>query len=316
MSQENTKLNPKVSVVMPVFNGEKYLSIAIKSILDQTFKDFELIIINDGSTDNSGNVINSFKDERIVYLKGDTNGGLPHSLNTGIKLAKGRYIARMDADDICEKNRLERQLNFLESNPTIGIVGSSVTMINEKGAKIKVLKRETSHINIKWSSLFSTPMFHPSVMGKTEIFKNNLYDENFKNSEDYELWSRLLFSTNIIFANIAEPLLHYRVYPNSFTQTLNLDKRVISAHNTINNIKRYTELSTKAEEALIRIRQERLVSLPKLFIVWLTYLRAAKDFCKKEGLNISKSLSIYKKLISLAYSLTKFIVKKSCPIFR
>ncbi len=316
MNQENAPKKPSISVVMPVFNGEKYLSEAIKSVLNQTYNDFKLILINDGSTDNTEQIIKSFDDSRIVYIKNDGNKGLAFSFNAGITKAIGRYIARMDADDICEKNRFEKQLNFLESNPDIGIVGSSVIMIDERGNKIKILNRETSHINIKWSSLFSTPMFHPSVMGKTEIFKNNLYDENFKNSEDYELWSRLLFSTNIIFANIAEPLLRYRVYPNSFTQTLNLDKRVISAHNTINNIKRYTELSMKAEKALIRIRQERLVSLPRLFIVWLAYLKAAKDFCRTENLNFNTSLSIYKKLISLAYFLIKFLVKELYHIFR
>ncbi len=316
MSQKDIKQNPSVSVVMPVLNGEKYLSSSIKSVLEQTFRDFELIIINDGSTDKTEQIIKSFNDPRIIYIKNDGNKGLAISFNIGINASNGKFIARMDADDICEKARFEKQLNFLESNPSVGIVGSSVIMIDEEGKKIKVLKREISHINIKWSSLFSTPMFHPSVMGKTEIFKNNLYDEDFKNSEDYELWSRLLFSTNIIFANIKEPLLRYRVFPNSFTQTLNLDKRVISAHNTINNIKHYTELSMKAEKALIRIRQERLVSLPRLFIVWIAYLKAARAFCSKENLGFKESLFIYRKLISLAYFLMKFIIKELYHIFR
>ena len=178
---------PVISVVMPVLNGEKYLKLAIESILSQSYKDFEFIIIDDGSTDKTEQIIKSYKDPRIVYIKNPSNLGLSKSYNIGIKVAQGQYVTRMDADDISTKNRFEKQLNFLIQHKSIGIVGSSVTLIDENDKQLKIHSRPTNHLEIKWASLFSTPLVHPSIMGYTEIFKKNPYDENLKNSEDYEL---------------------------------------------------------------------------------------------------------------------------------
>src|SRR4051812_30773328 len=129
--------NPKISVVMPVLNGEKYLREATESILNQTFKDFEFIIINDGSTDRTEEIIQSFADPRIVYIKNEKNVGLSRVFNQGIRAAQGTYIARMDADDISLLHRFEKELEYLENNPKIDIVGSAMMIIDAEGKKVR-----------------------------------------------------------------------------------------------------------------------------------------------------------------------------------
>jgi len=301
---------PIISVLMPVYNGEKYLPKAIKSILGQTFSNFEFIIINDGSTDKTEEIIKSFSDPRIIYIRNESNLGLSKSFNIGIDRAKGEYLARMDADDISEPKRFERQLLFLKKRPHVDIVGSSLTFIDENDKKEWIYRRQLNHINIKFTSLFSTPIMHPTIMGRIGIFKSHHYNEGLSNSEDYELWSRLLFSTKTHFANIREPLLLYRTYPHSFTQTLNLDKRTLSAFNSIQNIEHYTKLSAKEKNLIVYLRQEKDLPFVSLFSIFLIYLRAAASFCSKERLGIRKSLGIYFMLFPHMLFLAKYKIKR------
>jgi len=294
---------------MPVLNGEKYLKLAIESILSQSYKDFEFIIIDDGSTDKTEQIIKSYKDPRIVYIKNPSNLGLSKSYNIGIKVAQGQYVTRMDADDISTKNRFEKQLNFLIQHKSIGIVGSSVTLIDENDKQLKIHSRPTNHLEIKWASLFSTPLVHPSIMGYTEIFKKNPYDENLKNSEDYELWSRLLFTTNVRLANIQEPLLLYRLSSNSFTQKLNTEKRATSARNTIKNLERYISLSEQDEALIVAMRQDKSLSALELWTIWKLYLKAAISFCHKENIKFPENLQFYSRLIALKIFLIKHKIK-------
>ena len=296
---------------MPVYNGEKYLTGAIESILRQSFSDFEFIIVNDGSTDTTDAIVGSFNDSRIVYIKNNENHGLVSSLNTGIKATRGQYIARMDADDISLSGRLQRQLDFLRAHPDVDIVGSAMKRIDAYDRPSALLHRPTKHLDIKWASLFSTPMFHPTVMAKASVFKDNLFDAELHNSEDYELWSRLLFTTPTKFANISEPLLNYRVYSNSFTQGLDTNKRIASAENSIKNIAYYTNVSEQEKAALILIRQEKPISVRQSSLVLTMYKRAAKGFCAKEHLSFSQSLSVRSKLLSYAFFLLKYRVKHS-----
>jgi len=304
------KTMPEISVIMPVYNGEKYLSEAIESILSQTFKDFEFIIINDGSTDQTENIIKSYNDSRIIYKKNVENLGLSKSFNIGIALSHGEYIARMDADDISVPKRFERQIQFLKKRLAVDIVGSSMTLVDEHGEEYDTYRRQLDHVDIKFSCLFSTPMMHPTVMGKTKIFKDHHYNENLRNSEDYELWSRLLFETNTHFANIHEPLLLYRIYPHSFTQTLNLDKRAVSAYNAIQNIEHYFELNENKKTLLIHLRQEYNLSFGKLLKIFFIYLHVAVVFCRKERLSLKKSFRIYSQLFPHALFLIKYKVKR------
>jgi glycosyltransferase involved in cell wall biosynthesis len=307
----NSSNNPLISVVMPVLNGEKYLRSAMESILNQSISDFEFIIINDGSTDETETIIKSFNDQIFVYKKHDSNLGLAKSFNIGIREARGKFIARMDADDVSMPNRLKQQLDFLEHHQDTGLVGSSVILVDENNRPLKKHSRPASHLEIKWSSLFSNPLIHSTVMAWSEILKNNLYDENFTNSEDYELWSRLLFTTDIKLANIQEPLLFYRTYKQSFTQKLNPDRKLSSAENSIRNIEHYTALNQEEKNILILIRQEKPISIRQACAVWKMYRRASRQFCLKEKIKLSETLTIYSKLFSYAFFLLKYQIKKS-----
>lgn len=205
---------PKVSVLMPVYNGSKYLKEAIESILSQSFKDFEFLIINDGSTDNTENIIKSYKDQRIRYLKNPGNIGLVASLNKGIKLARGNYIARMDADDLSAETRLEKLTYFLDTHKNYGLVGSLFGLINKNriihavgGAKL------LGDEDLKFGMLFGNVFCHGETMYRRELMlKHKLYyDDNFKYCEDYELWTRMAKITK--FQNLPELLYFYMENP-------------------------------------------------------------------------------------------------------
>lgn len=183
---------PKVSVVMSVYNAEKYLREAIESILNQTFKDFEFIIIDDASTDNSLKIIESYKDPRIVMLKNEKNIGLTKSLNRGLKIAKGEYIARMDADDVSLPTRLQKQCSFLDKNSNCAVCGTFVFLIDSQsniiGKSVKPIKSK----DISKELQFNNCLTHGSVMmRKTVLEMVGFYDEEIKRAQDYDLWVRI-----------------------------------------------------------------------------------------------------------------------------
>jgi len=185
---------PKISVVMSVYNGEKYLEESIKSVLNQTFKNFEFIIINDGSTDGTDNILEKFRkqDTRIKMIR-QKNVGLTKSLNKGVKLAQGKYIARIDADDIAMPERLEKQLEFMESNLRLGAIGCWYYMIDKDGKIIKKCKPPTELLKIKKSLLNSVALIHPALMIKKEVLeKVNFYDEKFRYAQDRDLLFRII----------------------------------------------------------------------------------------------------------------------------
>lgn len=201
----------KVSVLMPVYNVQDHVSEAVDSILNQTFKDFEFIIIDDASTDSTFEIINSYKDERIVLLKNETNIGLAASLNKGIKIAKGEYIARMDGDDISMPKRLEKQVDYLDKHPEVGVLGTYIKLF---GSVSTINKYFLKDIECKLQLLFGVPFAHPTVVFRKVIFtsSNLYYDESLHQyGEDYDLWFKLSKFTN--FANLPSILLKYRTYP-------------------------------------------------------------------------------------------------------
>lgn len=192
---------------MSVYNGEAFLKEAIESILNQTFDNFEFIIINDNSGDSSLDILTSYKDRRIKLINNETNIGLTKSLNKGLKVASGKYIARMDADDIAYNYRLEKQYNFLEHNNEIGVLGTQA-ISNGKFFKYKIV-HPTSDYLIKWKLFFSNPIVHPSVMyHKTLIESIGGYNENRLYGQDYDLWVRLIPITK--FANLDTVCLFLR----------------------------------------------------------------------------------------------------------
>lgn len=198
---------PCVSVLMPAYNAEKYIQESVESVLCQSYKDFEFIIIDDGSTDRTASLIESYDDSRIQLIKNPCNRGLIRTLNKGLGLARGTYVARMDADDICIPTRLCEQVNFMEANKNVGICG---TWIEVFGKYNFVQKYPTKNMEIKANLFLMNPLAHPSViMRKVLLDQYDLrYSNEWKYVEDYELWQRALFCME--FANIPQVLLKYR----------------------------------------------------------------------------------------------------------
>lgn len=229
---------PEVSVLLPVFNAGRYLQEAIDSICRQSYRDFELLVLDDGSNDNSPQVSEdcSRHDNRIIPLHSDRNLGLSTQLNIGINRARGKYIARMDADDIASENRFEKQVALLEAHPEIGICGSIVQEFsNDTLGGLWDLPQDPDDVA---SLLFLRCCFsHPSVIMRSSVIKDNglKYDESFIVAQDYKLWYELLKVTSGY--NIQEPLLRYRRFPLQLSQAASPRKlaEVEQIRNTIRN---------------------------------------------------------------------------------
>ncbi|MDM1062264.1 glycosyltransferase [Empedobacter falsenii] len=210
---EDIKL-PKISVLLPVYNGAEFLQTAIDSILGQSFSNFEFIIINDASTDNSENVILSNTDSRIVYVKNELNLGLIKTLNKGLDICKGEYIARMDQDDIALPTRFEKQVNILDNHPEIGVCGTCFTFFGYD-TQNRVIEHPENPEQIKIAMLGYCAIGHPTVLLRKKAIQNLRYDVNYQAAEDYEFWSRLLRITK--FYNIQESLLDYRYHGDNMS---------------------------------------------------------------------------------------------------
>lgn len=201
-----------VSVVMTVLNGEQYIKLAIESILSQTYKNFELIIVNDGSTDSTDRIIGTFNDARIRYIKNETNLGQSYSRNFAIKISKGIYIAIMDADDIAHPERLETQLVYLENHPEISFCCSYADIIDDNNLITGQKKLPLDEGSLRLKLLFECPIIHPTVMWrKSDFIDNNLwYDEFFVYAQDYDLWSRA--TEKLRLGVVPQSLLKFRFH--------------------------------------------------------------------------------------------------------
>jgi len=205
---------PEITVLMPAYNAAEYISGAITSVLNQTFTNFELLIINDGSTDATRQIIESFSDTRIVLIN-QPNKGISHALNTGLRLARSAYIARFDADDICHKERLQKQLDFLLSHPQYIITGSDAEYISESGNHLCFFKcRGHSHEEIIGDIYSCCPFTHSAVMYKKEVvIQCGGYSIHAHTFEDYLLWIQLAQYGKLY--NLPEPLIKVRFSPAS-----------------------------------------------------------------------------------------------------
>lgn len=213
---------PLVTVLMAVYNGERFLREAIDSILTQTFSHFEFIIIDDASTDNSRQLAQSYRDPRIRVVSNPRNLRLAGSLNQGISLARGKYIARMDADDLSLPHRLERQVAFMESHNDIGISGSWLKCFGDKS---QVWDYALAPGMIRCNMLFQNQLGHPTVIMRRELIikKNLFYNRSLREAEDYDLWTRC--SEHFRLANLAEVLLLYRWHENQASQARIAEQR-------------------------------------------------------------------------------------------
>lgn len=207
-------MSPSISVIMSVYNGERYIAKAVESVLNQTLSDFEFIIIDDGSTDTTSEIIASFTDSRIVRIHNRENIGLVASLNIGIRASIGEYLVRADADDVCHPERFARQFAFMEQHQDVGVLGTWMEQVDENLQPLHIYKFPLSHNVIRWKMLFETAMFHPTVIMRRNVVESaGGYDENFKHIEDTELWSRLVKLTR--FSNLGEVLYKRTWHPAS-----------------------------------------------------------------------------------------------------
>ncbi|MFQ5454935.1 MAG: glycosyltransferase family 2 protein [Nitrospirota bacterium] len=222
---ERVKISsPMVSLIMGVYNGDKYLKESIGSILNQSFRDFEFIIINDGSTDKTGEILEGYNDERLTIIKQEENKGLTFSLNIAIDYMRGRYIARMDADDISLPERLEKQVQFLEDYSEYGLVGVTDEVIDKNGKTIGIEPRLLEDKEIKKGLILGNQFCHGSVMFRREIIeKIGKYDYSLRYSQDYEFWLRV--SRIYKIANLPDILYRRRETQGNITSLFGKKQR-------------------------------------------------------------------------------------------
>jgi glycosyltransferase involved in cell wall biosynthesis len=207
---------PKITVLMPAYNAENYIAEAISSVLKQSFTPFELLIVNDGSTDRTVKIIQSFKDPRIVLIQQE-NKGISAALNSGLKHARAPYIARFDADDICYPDRLKVQYDFMTAHPDYQIIGSAADYIDAEGNYI-FTQHPAAHLNEELQDLKYNicPFIHSSVFYRKEVITaKGGYNEHAYTYEDHFLWVNILNSTKA--CNLSQPLLRVRLNPESIT---------------------------------------------------------------------------------------------------
>jgi hypothetical protein len=280
-SRKSQGLSPEVSVIMPVYNAQEYLSQAIESILSQTFTNFEFIIIDDGSTDNSLNIIKTYDDPRIVLIRNETNLKLINSLNKGISVARGKYIARMDADDISLPERLARQVEFMDQHPNIGVCGTWVELFGEHGEQ--AFWRFTDNPDAaKCVLLFGCCVAHPSVIVRRSILETGFsYSYLYPHGEDYGLWVQIAQKYDI--TNLPQVLLKYRISGSQISTQYAQQQQETTAKIQLEQINALGIEPTQQECRLHwAISQNEFI--PVLYVhsvlAWLTKLKEANSFTR------------------------------------
>ena len=247
--------SPTVTVLMSVYNGERYLSECVESILNQSFTNFEFLIINDGSNDSTVKIINSYNDPRIRLVHNKKNIGVAKSLNKGIKLASCEYIAKMDADDISVSHRLETQLKYFDADPSLTLCASTMRVIDQNGRLTgeiypAVSKKLLSWHILSWHLLFGNQIAHSSVMVKKEtLMKLGGYGELSKRVlGEYELWSRISFEYKMIV--IPKTLIYWRRHESGITQNYSKEQRQTQLTLIHYSLQRLTGLPTNRNLAI------------------------------------------------------------------
>ncbi|OKP83864.1 glycosyltransferase [Paenibacillus sp. P32E] len=232
----------KISVLMPVFNMAPYIEESICSILTQTYTDFELLIMDDGSTDGTLDIIRKFDDRRIKLITHSRNVGLIETLNQGIDLCTGEYIARMDGDDIALPHRFERQVNYMDIHKDCGVCGSQVYLLGLDAITTKPLHHE----EIRCWQLFQCTIVHPTVMIRKSVLEDHgIKYLNYVHAEDYEIWNRLSAVTQVV--NLPEVLLMYRQHSNQISNT-HQQVQVIQSERIRRDQLRLLDIEPTAEE--------------------------------------------------------------------
>lgn len=244
----NVEASPTVTVIMPVYNSEQFIRDAIESVLGQTYTNFEFLIIDDASNDRTVSIVKSYNDPRIHLIEKPQNTGYTLSLNMGLKKAKGRYIARMDSDDISLPKRFEKQVSFLDANPEFILCGTSYSIIDGNN---RIILPETND-EIRLTLLHFNCIAHPTVMFKREILDRHFleYNPDMEPSEDYDLWVRLLTKGNLY--NLQEILLHYRMHNSSVSRKRIKEQEVTAVKVRIELLQKIGILLKKDEMNLLK----------------------------------------------------------------
>jgi len=210
------KKAPLISAVVPIHNGAGLVEETLKSILNQTFDDFEVILVDDASTDDLRQLLERIRDQRLRLLHLESNVGVANARNKGVAIARGQYIAFCDADDICHLQRFERQIAFLTQNPNLGLCGTAFTCFS--GAQdLETVRHPVTDEEIRSTLMTGNCFGMSTVMGKADIFKSHAFDQAMSPTEDYDLWTRLA-SAGVRMANLGDSLLRYRVHPTQASQ--------------------------------------------------------------------------------------------------
>lgn len=306
---------PLVSVILPCFNNEKFIDDCIDSVLNQSWYNLELIIIDDGSTDNTKLIIENYNDSRIKYIKNKKNSGIVYSLNKGISIAKGKYIARIDSDDLMHKKRLEKQVQFMEKNQDIALVGTWHYVINDSKKVIGLKQYFTQDEEIKSILPFESPFSHPSVMIRLDTIKPIKYSELYNYCEDYDLWFKI--ASNYKVANIPEFLTYYRVHETNINKnylkeqkrnSLELQSSILdelSIDYSVKELLIHTKISTSIPSKLFS-SEEKVNNL----VIWVekilkqiqkqynyspSFLNKMRDYIIYDRCGISQSLVLNRK---------------------
>ncbi len=234
---DNNLNMPLVTVLMPVYNGAIFLKETINSVLNQTYADFIFLIIDDGSTDDSVQVIESFTDKRIQFIKNESNLKLISTLNKGLNLCSTKYICRMDCDDICEPTRLKEQVEYMEMNPDVGASGTFIKLLRKNN---QLEMRTPLNDDINSFMLFNSPIAHPSVILRRNVLVENQlqYNSEYIHAEDFKLWQEISNFSKL--GNIGKSLLKYRIHEKQITSD---PKNKSEKQNTLSKI-RTEQLST------------------------------------------------------------------------
>lgn len=303
----------KISVLISTYNSENYIKQSIESVLSQTFSDFELIIINDGSTDNTDKIIKSFNDPRIIYIK-QNNLGVSKSLNKGLKIASGKYIAKLDADDICFPFRLEKQYEFMENNPSYVVCGSYTEVIDENGEYIYTFKNvPIENEDIQKQFRIKNCIVHSSSFYRREVaIEIGGYYEPIKQYfEDFMFFFNIIKKGNAY--NFPQPLIKYRITPGSIssrTKNLKYDKLVLDVINRgfiLEEEKRFLfNYRTKMAKKKIQLSNHYLAISRLIFLHQKNYFKSFLYFKK----SISTNLFNPNNLLTIFYIFYYFLFKK------
>ncbi len=252
--------HPDISVVLPVYNAEKFVRASIESILTQTFTNFELIVIDDCSTDTSAAIIQTYTDKRVRFYRNNGNRGIVETLNLGIHYARAKYIARMDADDISYPNRLALQFGYLEANPAVGVCGAYLKVMG----KTNIIRYPVQHEDICFTFLRSNALAHPVVMFRKQVLTNARlqYEAGYFPAEDFYLWVNCAAVCRL--HNLPYPLLEYNIHPGSVSQSkmaLQLEKIAgIRAFHLLNTLHCYNAADCHILTGLFAFRFEKQVA--------------------------------------------------------